>query len=339
MICSHLLFQEDMSAIYRPILAKAWKTSWHHKGLWILGAVAGVLNTGSVFDIALRTFKQASDVSWQQSLLHGSLPSSATWQVYASQWVLMSEPRRIVTGVLLLLLIVAVLWFATAAQTALIHGIVRTKDRKPDLSLLTLARQPARMHGRVFLIDLVARLAMTLLLLLTSILFLWLHDGSPLGELVANFAVLVLFVPVTLIIGYLSVFSLVETVVNAKSVIASIRAAWQIFRKQWVGICEIAVVLFVISLGVSALLIATILLFTVPYLLIFTAATYTGLSGLWGATIFIGTVLLVLTVIAFFGFLTTFTYATWYHAYERFGKGGVISKLQRFARQLSAARN
>ena len=332
------VIKEDMAAIYRPILAKAWRTAWHNKSLWILGALAGVMNTGSVVDVVLRTFKQASDVSWQQTLLHGSVPTSATWQLYLTQWELMSEPRRTVTGILLLLLIAVFVWFATAAQTALIHGITQTKNRKPDLSFKTLWAQPVGTHLRVFSIDVLARVAMTVLLLVTSALFLTLHDGTILGGLIANFAILVLFIPITLIIGYLSVFSLMEAVVNKQGIVASIKASWKIFQKHWIAVSEIAVVLFLISLAVAVVLVLAILLFTVPYLIVFAAATYTGLSAAWIGTIFVGTVLLVLLILAFFGFLTTFTYAAWYHAYERLAKGGILSKIQRFVKELSIIR-
>ncbi|MDG1949564.1 MAG: hypothetical protein P8J32_01925, partial [bacterium] len=46
------------TSLYRNFLSDAWRLTWERKSLWIFGIFAGVISTGGVVDIALRSVKR-----------------------------------------------------------------------------------------------------------------------------------------------------------------------------------------------------------------------------------------------------------------------------------------
>lgn len=333
-----IFFEEDMPggkrtlAVHRPILRQAWQSVWKHKRLWIFGVFAGVVNSGSVFQIVAHAFKSEALHGGLRGYLEQSVAGATTIFAYV-QKITLTSPARLtitVTCILLATLLLGVL--ALCAQAELV-GAIPALDRKkktPSLFSRTL-----RELGKVLAIDLFFRVVLILLSLGATVLFAVLAHPSATVSALVNFSVMIVFIPLALLTSYLSIFSVIETIAKKKSVGASIRASAEVLFRHWLPITEMTLLLFFVNAVFSGVVLAIVLLFAVPYLLFLKASILVGSGLLWMLTITFGAILLCLIVLTLFGFATSFTYAAWYHLYERFGQTTrIASKLERIAKHL-----
>ncbi len=314
------------NTIYRPLIAKAWQTTWHHKKLWIVAVLAGVANSGSVIDIVFRTFKRAADLPSAHTLLEGATPGAASLARYVQTLTLVSSQRIQVTVCLAMLAVVLLALLTAIGQANLIHVLPLAERNKryklfmPDWTTI----------GRILGVNIVMRFTMIVVSLIVGGLMFALKTGTAGGDALVIFAILLAFVPTALLISYLSIFSVIEVVARRRSVFGSIKASFHVLTRHWLPMTELAVVLFFVNLIITVATIGSILVFAVPYLLSLRGATLSGSGILWISVIAVGTFLAFLLVLMFFGLMTTFTYALWYYAYEKFGKRtSIASKIER----------
>lgn len=294
--------------------------------------LAGIINSGSVFQIVANTFKGEALHTGLRGYLEQSVAGATTIFAYV-QKIALTSPTRLtitVTCILLAMLLLSVL--ALCAQAELVGAIPALDHKKKIPSLFS---RTTRELGKVLAIDLLFRAVLIVLSLGATLLFAILAHPSATVNALVNFSVLIVFIPLALLVSYLSIFSVIETIAKKKTVKASIRASAEVLVRHWLPITEMAVLLFFINAIFSGAVVAAVLLFAVPYLLFLKASILVGSGLLWILTITFGAVLLCLIVLALFGFATSFTYAAWYHLYERFGKTSrIVSKLERIAKHL-----
>jgi len=320
---------------HRPVLTKAWQMTIQHKELWLFGIFAMLLNSGGVVNITFRAFKRATGEGTVRELVEGSIPGSGTIITYFQELAVVGAGRIVVTTIILTLLLALLIYVGLVAQTSLISNLHNLRGKK-KVRLTQTFRHTTKKLLQILGVDLLARLAMTGVLLISSGLFLTLSTTNVAAGVIANIAILLVLVPASLLIGYLSIFALVEVVVADKGVFHAIEDAWIVLQKNWVAVTELALILFLVNLAVTILTIGTILLFLVPFLLVFVGALFTGVSALWIGTIALGTICITVIVLAYGGLLTTFTYATWYQLYKKLGqKKRFRSKLDRLLLHLS----
>lgn len=308
----------NRGASYRSILTHAWSVSWQHKHLWVFGLFAGVVNTGGVIDVVFRTFKRAADDPSALQLLDGSLPGLSTIRQYLEDVVLLPADQAVLTIAILLLILFTLIVLGVGAQTSLLISLGGIKRHKPRHWHGWL-RHPELTLWRVFAIDVAARVATSLIMFVVAFLFVVLRSETLFGNTIGNFAVLLLFVPLLLAVNYLSVFGVVEVVLGKKGLVEGIKAAAAVLRKHWLPITEIAIILFLANLLATLVLLASLIIFAIPYLGLLLGALATGLGALWIGVILIGTLGVATIFMAFGGWMTTFTYAAWVEAYQKLG--------------------
>ena len=316
-----------MFSFHRSILRQAWQTTWKHKRLWLLGILAGLVNTGGVLNITFRTFHRLSpELTWR-SYLEGSMPGATTILLYVQKLALVSQTRLGLTVAVILIALIALAVLALCAQAGLIKAIPLV-DRGRKLGHFT--NHSLTTLGQLLGLDFLARLAMLLLTFGTGLAIVKLVSHTVTGNALITFGLLLIFIPISLLIGYLSVFAAIEVVIKGQGIIHAVQNTWRVLTKHWLPIAELTVLLFFVNLLASFTAIVAVVLFAVPYLVSLKTATVVGSGFLWLGTMAFGAVFIILIGLLIFGWMTASTYAAWYHAYEKLGnRPSVTSKLER----------
>ncbi len=326
--------KEDMNKpVYRSIFLQAWQTAWGHKKLWFLGVFAGILNTGGVIDVLFTALKRTETVVLGPDLIPGlfrlSIPGAQTLATFAEKTSQTSDARILWTVLILSALGIAVLYLSVACQDALIHAIKHAKPKR-KLHLPSLFRHGHHVLAHLFTINILGRLTMTIAIAVAGVLFATVASSDVTKTVLGDIAVLLLFVPATLLVSYLSIFATVEVSLKEKPVFVSIMDAWHVLKRHLLAVSEIAILLFAANMVISGTMILAILLFAVPYLLIFTGTLFLASGPLWVGVTLAGTLGVFLIIVAFMGFSTVFSYAVWVGVYKKFsGRTTILSKIQR----------
>lgn len=318
---------------HRHILTEAWQSAWNHKRLWLFGLLAGLVNSGSVLQIVATHLRPETTQHGLRGLLESSIAGATTVFLYVQKLTLTSPTRLTVTVSCILLGLLIVGFLAVCAQAELIWAIPALDRKKKTPPFFSRSWKEI---GRVLTIDAVFRLTLIALSVLATVLFGVLSPQTIEANVVLNFALLTIFVPLTLLASYLSIFTVIEAIVNDLSVSNALGASLQTLRRHWLIMSELGVLLFFIHLLFSVAALVLLLLFAVPYLLLLKGIFLTGSFVLWISLVVSGVILLTLLLGALFGLMTALTYAVWFHAYERVGKKpSSISKIERIIKRLT----
>jgi hypothetical protein len=290
---------------YTEIIKRAWKITWEHKALWILGLFAGTTGGSTRFgQIGYRVDSQ----SLQGLDLSRGIAGSTVYS-YADRWV------PVLLGVIVLLFLFAVLWavVSLAAQGGLVQQVNEAAERR---QVRLGAGWSVGFHywGRV------AISALLLLLPLAAIGFavamawvvaivLPLAVGTTPGAAswAALAAVIALLVPVSLVAGFLLLnmytLSLRFIVLENRTATAAISAAWWVVRHRFKDVFLMWLITVGLSLAFGVALI-------VPAFFLGLGVALTVLVGAWPVAVFAGLLLLV-ALVAASAVLGTFSSALW----------------------------
>lgn len=312
--------------VYRPIFAKAIKILWQKKGLWLLGIFAGVLNTGAVLEVGFRIFTPVDGTeSLSRIFVTNLIPGYDAIRLTLIQFTLIEPVRAVFTGLLLATFIVAIVYISVIAQAGIIEGTLTRKKLKTN----ELLEQSQQFFGRIFLIDIFAKIAIAALLA-GSVIPLSLIGTGLWENIIASYVVLILYAVLALVVSLLSILAAVSVVHGRHDLVESIEKAWLILRRHPIVILEIAIILFfaqiLVLIGVALIL----LLLWVPYLIGFIAAVLTTTTVLTAIASLIYAAIAFAVIALASGILTAFQYIVWSLVYQKLHGRGLKSKWHRF---------
>lgn len=305
--------------VYRKLLARAWNAAWQHRGLWIFGFFAGLAQTGAVTNDILRLAPTLE-------------PGTLSWATLQEQWssftfgktmlegLAAATPSQvtvtlITTGVSILLALLLIL----GSQHILLTSAHRASRNKTRISLRSMLRELRGIHlGRLFSIDILARLATLIILLGGSLMLRAILAQTPSIAGIVTFAMYLVVLPLAFAVSAVAMNALIHIVRESKSVGGALHAAIGFTTTHWLPTLEFAAILFLVNILYSfGLLIALVLLSQI-------------MIALFAASITSATVLLMLfalsalaivaLVVGIFGWMTTLNYCAWTEFVERYVK-------------------
>ncbi len=321
-------------AHYRPMLAEAWRLTWERKSLWVFGIFAALISTGGVVDVVLTSFKK---IEQGGTLLTQLMNSSYIGYELASQYIqqlTLLGPDRAKSLIIFATLVgVLLVVMATLSQGALILGL-QAKKREDPYSL----KQEAQKHfwSLFVLAALNKTMTLILLLLMTLPLFFFYIQTSTKSALLFFFLTSLL-IPVLTVLNIIYLFALMDVVDGNNHPLDAIGRGWNLFRHHWLATLEYGLILFLFVGIAGFLLIGLLLLFTVPYALIFTTTLLTGSFSFFLIANTLFGLLVIALILAFAGATVTFQYSAWHQFYTRglhktHGKK-IFSKILRLAQR------
>lgn len=313
-------------AQYRHLLRDAWQTTWQRKELWIFGIAATLMTSGGVLDIALRGFKRVMKLNEViDQALEGTLPGFGVFADYIRLLPLLDERRVAISLAVIILFALAILTAAVVSQSAL---LLHAADKKPR-SLADLLSRAWRTFVPVFVTDIVMKLCLALATLMTSLpLVLVMFDSTPLNAAlyVASF---ILFFPAVIAINSLGMLTIVGLVRGAKHPVDAFHQSLTLFKKHWLVILELGLVLFAISLFAGLIAAALLLALTIPYTVMTAVVLMTSSQLLYLLSMGLASTVFIAVVLLSAGLITAFQYVVWLRFYERSVRHGIASKLER----------
>lgn len=310
--------------IYRPILKQALITAWSRKELWFFGLFAALLNTGSIIDALLIAFGQASAANSIADAWISAVPGLTTVIDYLQTFSLLSEGRRLATATIFLAGGALLFLLSVNGQANLFHHL-KQKGRQ-----IQWWHPSPLILGRLLILNVMTRLVLMSFGGITGSILAAAPATNISVSVLLTFATLVLFLPLSLLVGAVSLIAMIEIVLQKKPLTTSIVDAYTIVEHHGVAVLETAILLFLSTLLGTLLLTGLFVVLSIPYLLLLLVALLANSLVLWTSITLFGLVTGLIIVLLFGGLMTSFIYTTWYLVYERFsGKQTVISKLER----------
>ncbi len=328
--------KKPSGTFYRHILAEAWGLVRRNKALWLLGFFVSFLGNGGVYELLVQgTGRLGLQDDFGSFFTLGLLPG---WSREAGAIHALGSANLAVlllVGLTAVALAIVAIWVVLSAQGGLIAGVRdAARGRKTRFGSLFAAGNET--FGPLLAINIVSRLAiMAFFYFLLALTVLYLTSASLLNVF-AYLCGFVLFVPITLALGFVTIYAACYVVLQRLPFMAAIESAFALFKKYWLISLETALLLFVINLlaafGIGAVTAAAAIAL-LPFLI---GASLLQSSLAIGVVALIAAVLGVL-FLAFVGsLLAAYQYAVWVTLFNKLhvrGHGG-SSKIARWFERL-----
>lgn len=326
-------FRESIK-LYGEIMRRAWQTAWRHKELWFLAALAGLANTGTVFENVFQIFWRVSPqklISWESI---GEFFNQYPWAQDYLKALIHAGPTTLwltIAVVICLLLIVAV--GVLGSQQLALMSAVRGAKNKAHLGFKDLAKYLHHLHlVRLLAINLIVTIVTTILFGLTAMLLSLLLTASLELNFFVYVAVYALILPFALVINLLGMLWLVNVIRRDEGIIVAWHHSLRAISEHWIFFCELSLVIFIVNFLASTLL--AIIFFGVTICLSVLAALALKAGSLIAAAVLavITAALGALLIICYGGLSTLFNYSVWAEALEKTEKMKLLPAIEHATR-------
>jgi hypothetical protein len=292
---------------FGAILKRAWEITWKHKGLWVLGILAGCASGGSGGNGG----RGGSSLNY--SLRGNEFPQLERGfeAIPDGTWI------AIMLGILCLILFLALLFWVLGSlgQSGLIAGF-KAADADEEVTLSSAFKMGTQFFWKVLIIQVVV--GVLSLVVIGGLLLLGI-GGTLLTfgiGLICLLPLICILIPIGIAIGVYTTFTKVALIVEDLDIFSAFSRAWEVIRAN-VGDVIVMSLILLIGGGVSSFILALpFILVGLPVLLGAILGTDAGLQfGLMtGLICFVGylPILIVLN-----GILQTFLYGSWTLTYLR----------------------
>ena len=231
-------------ALYRHLLADAWRTVRKNKALWLLGFFVSFLGNGGVYELLIQgTGRLGLQESFGQYFTLGMLPGEGTISQALANVGSGNMLLFLLVGLTALALVVVAAWVIVSAQGGLIAG-VRDADKDRKVSFRSAFASGNEVFGPLLMLNILSRLAvMAFFYLLLSLTVLYLADAN-IWSVLAYLAGFVMLIPLTLIIGFVTLYAACYITLQRMPFVAAVETAIALFRKYWLISLETAFMLF-----------------------------------------------------------------------------------------------
>jgi hypothetical protein len=320
--------------LYRPVLREAFATAWREKRFWWVALLAGMIMTGSLYDVL---WKGLNSLAPQGSV---SATFAGLWGNAVTAWGGLSITDTVIGAIDVFLLssfsiimAVAVFGIASIAQGALVYGLGHMRRARPPRvkDSLTVG---ARAVWPIMVLNIFALSVLWAMRALIAIALSFTVSDTTAASYLLYLAAFVAFIALAGATVIVQIFALNAMILQGATLAQAIERGVMVFRRHWVISVETAAILFVISVGAWILTVALNMLMSVPLFMIAMIAVFLNSGLLFWATLYIGILLFFAIMLAIAGFVIELHYATWVILWKRLGEGGVLPKVHRWFRSL-----
>jgi hypothetical protein len=282
------------------------------KEWWAIAAIAGLIHTGAVFNMLLRTFLyiQPSD-----KINGNNLSQISPFFDWVLNWA--DNLTKFPTTHILIYIIVSLAIFVILVLLALIAQYILlfiVSKGTGDVSWKQIRSKLHHLHIlRLFSINAVMKISFTIIIGLISLILAQIayHSDFYIREMLLRIALYTITIPILFFIQMFCMTALVQLVKKETSIGKVIVRSINLLRNHWVTAFEIALILFIINFLTSGVLFISLMCIAIIGGFIFqitlSAGSYILLSFVTFATVIIcGTLMLI-----YAGATTTFNFSVW----------------------------
>jgi hypothetical protein len=321
--------------LYREVLRDALRVAWRNKHLWPLGFLAGILLSGSPYDLISRCFSMAF------SAPNGAYGSSDLMMTLvlarrvALQGIHAGLPWIVLPiGLIVIALVAAVVWLATVAQGGLLAAVAAGGERRQP-GIQAFFNEGLRRFWPLLVVNLLLRAVVALAVLAIAAVFIpAVKYANPLLIFTA-LAGLVLIVPFAYLATNVAFFAAMGIVRRKERLLPSLAEAWTLTLRHWLVVLETSFVVFALDLVAALGLALAAAVLSVPFLILFLAAAVTQSAAVLWTVLGLYFLLLLALILTVASAAVTFHYAVWALLAERLRKGEATAKLLRAYRAVA----
>lgn len=292
---------------YRQIFKQAFKVALQRPSLWFFGFFAALLGVAAEIELLIGGSNLGIEgvfISLFTGLAEGGFFTAAGLQGLVQ--TLFSNPITLFLLVFIFLTIigltVVLIWLAVVSQSAIIGQTINISRNQEsawrqnfDLGLMKF--------WPVLGLNALMRISIWILFGIIGVLSIFTFPGSA-AIYIIGFDI---FLVLVLIISFMTKYSICAAVLQNKTIIDSIRSAWEIFKKNWLLSLEVAIILFFIYWITSSIV----------FIVLFSAFIYV---LQWFAGFVFGLIFFIVLILALFLLfqivLTIFHWAVWAIIFE-----------------------
>ncbi|MBI1908481.1 hypothetical protein HYS28_03670 [Candidatus Uhrbacteria bacterium] len=323
--------------VYRKLLVRAAKATWHHRALWVFGFFAGIAQTGAVTNEVLKLAPTLAPgtVSWQT--LEETWNAFAFGKTFVATLMTGTGDQVAATLAFSIGLLVCAVFLMMVAQHVVFTHIHRAAAKKKPRPFKAVTEEIRATHvARLFALNVIGRLALAIVLLLGALgLRSLLGAVADNVEVFAALGVYLVVLPAAFTVNAVAITALIHAVRKDEGVIPSLQHATTFLSRHWLSAVEFSAILFLINYIVTAIILAVLLLGGVLTYAVL-AAVAASLPLLVLASVVTG-VLILFLIVALGGMMTTFNYAAWTEFLERYERLPAHPRAEHAARRVVRA--
>ena len=297
---------------YIALVKKAWGSTWKHKEWWLVAAIAGLGNTGAVFNSVFNTFWRlhpADRISVET--IEEILPPTTWLLANVRNFLALETVGRIAYVLGALLLLVLLIAVVTAAQHMLLVAVKNASGRS-KLTWARVKKELQHLHlWRLFSVNALVRLALVILVMGAAIPLSLLLTNEPALNLFAYAGTYAVILPIAFCANIIGMFMMVVLVQDDMSIGKAFRESLHLLRHHWLIALEVSLILFIINFFGSSLLVFALLILAFITSFLFQAAVAIGSYLLMALISFIALLTAGAFAVIYGGAITMFNYTVW----------------------------
>ncbi len=295
---------------YTKIIKKACEITLAQKEWWALAALAGLVHTGAIFNMLIRSFLHLQPATeLDVSALQQISPFFAWVLSYARNLTLLETPHLL--GYLLVSVVVFVIIALLALTAQYILLFIVSKGKK-NISWRMIRRKLHHIHIlRLFSVNAVMRILFTIIIGLTTLALAFAVTESLFVDALWSVGIYAVALPlafITQIFGMLCLIQLVKKDISLGKVIHKVT---NLLHKHWLTAFELALILFVINFLTSGVLFVVLICFAILAGIAFEMALAVGSYILMSVVTFLSLLISAAILLIYAGGITTFNYSAW----------------------------
>ena len=327
--------------LYRDILKRSAGIAWSHKNLWFFGIFAALLEgigqytmtiSRSPVDRTNGTFSALALLNSQGNIfvnLINLFHTDPTSAIIFSTFIL-----------IVIIFCLFILWLAVISQGGLINNaaaIIKNNIKKGDLPIRDGLEKGIKKFWPVLAYNLIGAALVAFFAALAGLPLVYLSGSSGLNVFILYIVLFIIFIPITLMIYFLTKYAIIFTIVKDRKFVDSIGDAFRLFGKYWLISLEMGLILFMIDFLAILALALVILIVAIPYMFaarILSLLFYmvAGADVFFQFSIMAGVFLSLIFVVWVGATLTVFKTTAWTDIFiSLVEKKGGLAKLERVA--------
>lgn len=300
---------------YRQALSHAWKLTWHHKMVWIVGLLSVFLGQMGLSNFFGQLFaKFLTDEKWWPSSW-GVMRIVTGEQLFWFSWTVL-----LVFGLLMFFLVAAV-----CAQGALLTMAIHWYHYHTVPSVTTAWRHGVKHFWGILAINFLEKLSLSAVLaaVLMSLNLFSSSTAGFFGQIVVVAAGLFL----ALVISATSIYALGYTVIDSVPVVEAVGRGYALFRRHLMVSLELSAVLILCNALVFAVISFIGILALLPSFLLMLFAGFTGYVKLLTVSMVLYLFLMVFMSMLVGAAFNVFTVSAWMYLFLKMHKEGLASRV------------
>lgn len=301
---------EKTISFYSKILKKSFGVMLAQKEWWALAVIAGLVHTGAIFNMLIRTFLYIAPANKLNYQNIKQISPFFSWVLESANNLANSGTTHIVayaSATMAMFILIALL--ALIAQFIILFVV---SNGEKNLSWKDIKKKLHHLHIlRLIAVNASMRISFTIIIGLTMLVLTLITTQSFVFDSLQRIAVYAIAIPIAFFIQIFCMTALVLLVKKDASIGKVVTKTINILRDYWIIGFEFALILFVINFISSGALFVLLMIVTILAAFIFEITLAAGSYILLSFVTFMTLLICASLILIYAGATTTFNYSVW----------------------------